>query len=420
MFVHYLDGSHVSLGLDQWGAGASESPPVPVSPAAAQALTVTMPGLYPSRPPGATGGAPDWAYSHVSVRLNGREVLRRTAPAPGSGEPDVGVLRNGSGSSIAGAYFSGDILSQQWMAPADFAYPPFAPGALTDGSGPLRLAFRMPAGAIQQCEPLLCLGQPGNGACVFLNYVDPAHVRIGIQGPGTYFFQSPPLAADYAVPQEITLSSSRFYPEGGAGSELFSKGSMSRLRGRTLLAFNGTEILARDDSRELAIGDPRVSVGENSVRASYANPRFTGEFDEVDRAPPAQWPAIQGGDQPDPGQTVGPIQVTVLLPTGMEGRNEPLLVTGRAGEGTILIVRYADPAHHPDRSGRMGPRAVLGAADAGRLPEGSHLHGVDERPFPREGLASRGGAAGHRRVEARAHPGDAGREGVPQRPVDRL
>lgn len=345
VFVHYLDSSHISFGLDLWGAGASESAPIPIPPAGAQTLTVTMPGFYPSRPPGAGGGAPDWALAHVGVWLNGREVLRRAAPAPGSLEPDVGVLRDGSGSSVVGPYFSGDILSERWLASADFSYPPVAQGALTDGSGPLRLTFAMPAKSILQCEPLFCIGRPGNGACVFLNYVDPAHVRVGVQGPGSYFFQSPPLSADYAKPQQVTFSSGRFYPEGGAGSELFSKGSLSRLRSRTLLEFNGAAILARDDNKDVAIDDPRIAVGENSVGASYANSRFTGEFDSIDRVPPALWPAPQGSDKLDSAHAVGPIQVTVLLPSGMDGRNEPLLVTGHTGEGTILIVRYVDPSH---------------------------------------------------------------------------
>jgi hypothetical protein len=341
VFVRYRDAAHISIGLDQWGADATESQPIPIKAGGIQTMKIMVPGLA------VVGSAApsDWSLIHVSVWLNGLEVFRRTVPALKPGESDICVLRNGSGSSVASGFFTGDILSEKWLPASEIGYPPIAPGAATDGSGPIRIRFYLPAKSIRQCEPLLSLGRPGDGACVFLNYVDSGHVQIGIQGPGTYFFQSPPLVADYAKPQEVTLSSVRFYPEGGAGSELFSKASMGHLRTRTILAFNGEAILMRDDTKDLAIDDPAISIGENTVGATYANSHFTGDFEAIDRAPPASWPATPGSDRPDPGRTVGPLEITVLLPSNSVGRNEPLLVTGRTGEGTILIIRYVDSTH---------------------------------------------------------------------------
>jgi hypothetical protein len=345
LFIHYLDAGHIAIGLDQWGAGSSESQPIPIDPTKIQALKLTMPALYSTGPTSLKGGALDWLMTHVVAWLNGHEVFRLTVPSAFRGDSNIGVLRNGSGSTVVSAYFSGDILSQTWLAASESDYLTVAPGALTDGSGPLRLGFHLPAKSVGQCEPLFCIGRPGNGACVFLNYVDPTHVRIGIQGPGTYFFQSPPVNVDYDKPQEVTLSSGRFYPDSGVGTEHFSKPSMDQLRAKTLLAFNGAVVLTRDDTQEFTLDDSRISLGENSVGATYANSHFTGKLDAIDRAPPALWPAVQGDDRLDPAQTVGPILITVQLPRQRTGKNEPLLVTGRPGEGTIIIVRYLDSSH---------------------------------------------------------------------------
>ena len=120
---------------------------------------------------------------------------------------------------------------------------------------------------------------------------------------------------------------------------------MNHLRTRTLLSFGGEAILTRDDTKDVMIGDPKISMGQNEVGASYANASFTGEFESIDRAPPALWPAVQGSDRPNPSQTVGPLLMTVLLPNNVVGQSEPLLVTGKTGEGTIIIIRYSDPTH---------------------------------------------------------------------------
>ncbi len=345
LYLHRLDETHIAIGLDQWGEGASESPPLPVEPGSVQTLRLTMPALCQAAVSPGGRSPPAWLLNHVAAWLNGQNVFRRTVAPSRDGAGNVCVLRNGSGSSAVSAYYNGDILSQEWLPASGDDDPASAAAAVAGGSGPLRIRFLLPVKSVGQCEPLLSQGRAGRGACVFLNYVDAAHVRIGIQGPGAYFFQSPPLKADYGIPQEVLLSCGAFYPEGGAGSALFSRPSMERLRSTTFLAFNGSEILARADTGGVALDDSRVSMGANVVEATYANARFTGEFDAIDRAPPAQWPALQGSDRLGAESAVGPLQITVLLPRDMVGRNEPLLVSGRKGQGTILIIRYVDPTH---------------------------------------------------------------------------
>jgi hypothetical protein len=43
--------------------------------------------------------------------------------------------------------------------------------------------------------------------------------------------------------------------------------------------------------------------------------------------------------------TAGPIEITVRLPEDMYGRQQPIFVAGKAGEGVLVIVHYLDRDH---------------------------------------------------------------------------
>lgn len=348
IFVHYLDAGHVAIGLDTWGEGSVEGASVAYVPGRATGLRVTMPALH--RPQPASGAAagdllgPAWLTSHFAVWMDGKQVFLKTERPPRDRGSSIFVMRNGSGSGGFGPRFSGDILSEQWLPANDLASA-VAPAALADGCGPIRITFIPPSDAIRQCEPVLSMGGPGAGACVFINYVDAAHVRVGIQGPGAFFFQSAPLPVDYGSAQVLTLSAGRFYPQGGHGSELFSEPSLERLRASLILTFNAQQLLDTDGAAARIAQDARLAIGENTVGATYPRQRFTGDVTRVERLPPALWPARQGSDHLERGRAAGPVEITALLPRGMAGRNEPLLVTGRPGSATIIIIRYVDDSH---------------------------------------------------------------------------
>jgi len=95
------------------------------------------------------------------------------------------------------------------------------------------------------------------------------------------------------------------------------------------LRFDGRDIV--NESRPFHPATAaEVSFGFNAIGASTADPQFRGERFEVERL---------SGLPPIAADT-GPLALTLRVPAGREGRAEPLVVTGRRGEGDFVYIQY--------------------------------------------------------------------------------
>jgi hypothetical protein len=128
VFLHYVDATHLRIGLDVWGTGVlAYGDPVEVDPARPQEFLVSAGSLYPSGDPAVDRlDAADRArlQNLVQVSLNGRVIFRRRVATPAVSPETVTVGESRIGGSSTEPRFTGDLL--------DYERLPAPAGALTD------------------------------------------------------------------------------------------------------------------------------------------------------------------------------------------------------------------------------------------------------------------------------------------------
>lgn len=103
---------------------------------------------------------------------------------------------------------------------------------------------------------------------------------------------------------------------------------------------------------------------------------------------------------------IGPVRVRFLLPRGETGRAQPLVVTGRSGNGTMVYARYVDDRHvviGADVWGRLGVESAPILADYWAVHEVTVTHGgLYPRDHPRiADLAAKTRTGLYQRLEVR-------------------
>jgi hypothetical protein len=114
VMVHYLDDTHIRLGVDVWGKALFWSDPLPVDYAAPQLITVSASGLYPT-------GDPAYADLREELRVlhQGRTVIREKIFAHDSTPAEISLGRSLIGGSHADPVFNGEILAARRVSPTD-------------------------------------------------------------------------------------------------------------------------------------------------------------------------------------------------------------------------------------------------------------------------------------------------------------
>jgi hypothetical protein len=82
----------------------------------------------------------------------------------------------------------------------------------------------------------------------------------------------------------------------------------------------------------------RPLIGQSGSNQGALGRRFTGEIEGV-RYLERDWNAPRGASQ------VGPIVITLVFPEQRTGTHEPLISSGSAGRGDVLVVNYLDSNH---------------------------------------------------------------------------
>lgn len=103
VFIHYLGGDRVRLGIDHWGTPGMESQPIRIAFAGEHTVQIAMGALLPS----AANGPP---AQRLRVLLDGAPVLDADQDTYASSPYDVTVGRNAIGGSTCSYAFTGRIL----------------------------------------------------------------------------------------------------------------------------------------------------------------------------------------------------------------------------------------------------------------------------------------------------------------------
>jgi hypothetical protein len=110
VYIHYLGGGGIRLGIDHWGTPGMESKPIRIPVGAEHTVQVAMGALFPS----ASNGPPQ---QRLRVLLDGAAVIDADQDTYASSPYDVIVGTNAIGGSTCAYAFTGRILKVERVPP---------------------------------------------------------------------------------------------------------------------------------------------------------------------------------------------------------------------------------------------------------------------------------------------------------------
>lgn len=323
MVIARSDGEQWRLGVFQQGLGSRESEPFAIKPGQTHRIGVTLSSLLPPASHPAFVGWPEAAVAALRRKLeltvDGRVVLASELglpPAP-PGSIELGIW------PVNEPRFLPRFLGTVRLAGRS-GVPPLSELSTRTLSSPLRLTVRFPPFRGVVGEPLLSTGRTGAGDLLVAFYTSPTTVRFMHD-----HWQAGPIES-----AEVTIQPERDYTldltwgalEGTVGQESESL-LVLRLDGRTLL---------RSRRPFWGAAPFEVSLGYNAIASGTANPAFMGPTLRVEPSVPLPEAVTR---------PVGPLALTVRLPVGQSGLQQPLLVTGVTGAADFIYIVLVDDSH---------------------------------------------------------------------------
>jgi hypothetical protein len=200
------------------------------------------------------------------VRLLGRD---RVHPA---GEPAVITSANNSAHAPGvEAHFTGTRMDLSLIRDIPST-------GQAETSGPVHMVVVFPSDKTARHEPLLTTGHAGAGDLVYVVYLDEGHIQIEYDHWGVGGSASGPIPIDYTEPHEIWITMGSLHPEENKGT---SQLSTVLLDGRKVL----TSAIAPYPTLPA-----EVTVAQNRIGASTADPNFSGAVQFVERTGSARTP----------------------------------------------------------------------------------------------------------------------------------
>jgi hypothetical protein len=381
--LEHLGAGEAQLKFFHAGYGGVVSPKFALDVGRDRELVIAFGGLLP---PATDPYFDGWSVPEIEaarrelrVWLDGT-TLFDTSIKPYVARPiDVTIGATTRASGWLQPSFRGKILrtESERLRREDYAVPGF------EGGTALKLTLQMPIGREGNAEPLLSSGVPGDGDLLYIKYLEHGRVRIGIDHYG----------AGGPVSAEVNL-----LPEGPQVLEVWMGCWASRTQRRNLAAaanqippakrlfvkLNGQVLL--DVPHQFSTTQHTATiVGGNGVNSTAAGDFFTGR---IARSEPIPYASTAPQDV---SGTTGALELGLYFPDGRTGASEPLVVSGKAGAGDLIYVRYLDTEHvlfgfdHWGVGGVVSkPVAIdFGAAHQLRLSMGS-LYGSDSATAHRE------------------------------------
>jgi hypothetical protein len=232
--------------------------------------------------------------------------------------------------------------------------------------GPLRLAVR-PSDDRDRGQPLLAIGNPAGGSLLFWLWDAEGKARIGFEDTQHGLSFSPAFAAAADQTHVIDVAWGALWPAEAPASA----GLSAALRDTLWVAVDGQTLLFRKQA--FSLRTTQVIFGANVIGSALVEAFFHGPLATVEPGDTGLVGRI-GMPLPDlisrrdlrAGGYPGPLQLTLSLPVGVAGRNEPLLVGGHAGAAAFFYVHYDDERHMQIGYDAWGLRGPLSAPFAYR------------------------------------------------------
>ena len=351
VYVSYAAEGSLQFGFYHVGAGGPLGPAVRIAPGTRHRVVVETGGLYPPKeyPDFAAWSDLENALLHrrVRVSVDGRVVLAAASDFYPSDPWRVTLGWNPVPPPFHEARFSGRILGLERLG-----LPSRRELTADTSSGPVRLVVRFPEFRAMVGQPLVSTGRNGAGDLVYVFYLGPGKARFGHDSWNGAAVETEPVFFDPSEDQIIEVDMGSLHP-GAPDLQKYSH--------RFRLRFNGRELISVP--RPFHPSSPsEVAFGYNAIGASTAEVLFGGGKIETERL--RNFPEVSG--------LRGAFHLTLQLPRGRAGRQEPLLVTGRPGAGDLVYIVYPDNEHVRigfDHWGSGGPLSEPLAAPAGSSVE---------------------------------------------------
>jgi hypothetical protein len=311
-------------------------------------LEVRMGSLLPPfGHPAFMGWTPE-AYLAASraVRLvaNGATVMRTRADCYPASPASTRIARLAWDEPATEQAFSGEVTAVRRLPLADVVRTI----RLGPIPGPLEILFYPPLPGGRDADPIVATGTAGRADQLYLSTDATGRYVVGLDhlgfgGPRSVSFRLDALSVHVL---KVWMGSFARGPAGGAGVTALPED-------RLVVEIDGNPLLnIHQDFFEDPTGT--AVVGANAFGASRSGPVFTGELLSADVAGPD---ALPGATWP---RGAGRIELTVDLPTGVPGTQEPLVVTGRGGAGDFIYIRYLDAGHLAFGFDHWNARGILG------------------------------------------------------------
>jgi hypothetical protein len=321
LYVEYPAPGQIRLGFFHAGAGGPLSDARRIETDRPHLLRIDLGSLYPptDHPLLATWPEPlaEVLRHRLDVALDGQDILHGAAAFYPTDPGDVLL-----GTNVRGLYapgrFTGQIeaVTREGVpSPASLRGPP--------GEGPVRLVVHFPTFENFRHEPLISTGHRGAGDLLYVAYVSPGVVRLGLDSWGSGALETAPLAFDPTQDQIID-------------ADLGSLRSFTGPRqvGNLALRFNGQ--LAMLTQRPFNASPPaEIVFGFNGCDSSTAAATFSGKIVRTTRIGPIENPPPVAGQ-------FGPVQLVLRFPEDHATFSQPLVATGQPKAGDLIFVHYLD------------------------------------------------------------------------------
>ena len=205
------------------------------------------------------------------------------------------------------------------------------------GAWELELTF--PRDAEGRTETLLSVGELPEVDRVFVRYLDATRVQLGFARTAMPEVVSAPVALDFSQPHRVRVTLGAFLPPDTHPWFADAAPDEARRASRLLRLELDGKIVAQVFRRFDAVAGARVRLGAKSL-GDAARPRFSGEVIATHQVPLAladlAVPAVAESLRGD-GDT---FTLKLKFPRNRVSGFDPLVVTGRTGQGDLLTVEY--------------------------------------------------------------------------------
>ena len=289
------EGERIRFGFDRQGEGAMFSEPVPAPAGTDHEIVISLGSLMP--PDGNVVYSENPDYQHLRellfASLDGRTVFLRKHQFERT-VTDVAFGVNTVGSSVASAYFTGNLQSTEPAKPADVLAASVQLARMVETRaaawqgfpGPVRLKLRFPAQMPRLPEPLIVTGVTGKGDFVYVRYEAGNKIRVGYDHWAVNGAESSPVTIDPGVEHELVISFGGLMPP--ADGPLYqTEPALLRLRSLLWVSLDGRTIFVTP----MAVHPTKpgqIVLGVNFIGGSTTDAVFSGRITAINGVAPEE------------------------------------------------------------------------------------------------------------------------------------